>query len=503
MLPSAPITKANGNVGSVQPSTTGVLAIIAASSSGTVNMPATFTRQSDVLAARGVGPLTDFAAYFMANAGKPVLAITPTCSTPGAYGSITKTGTGTFTATAGGTAPNDDYAVIVKFPTGGTLGTAGITYQWSLDGGNTWSAVTALGTGLTLGPFNVPVANVSSGVEFTLATSGTSTVGANDSFTCFTTRPQMSSSDLIAALAALYNSTAPWDNILIDVDATSTLVSDVDSWITNLENRGKYVFSWMNTRKKMFPLPTGETEAAFATAMGTLLASTATINVDVGTDGGYLPSPVTGLVMPRPVSLAIATRKHQYGLGVDPAFAGNGPIPEYQIADSNGNPLFHNEALYPGLDALRLSTFRTFDGKPGVYITNANILSGSGSSYVYDMHATVMNAACNTAFPILSNELGKGVQKQPPDPTSGAQYILETDAESIEQQVNPPVQAAVKGQAQAVEFVLSRTDNLAAAGDGPATVTAELEVEYLVYIKQINTTALPVSNIVTITATAA
>lgn len=502
MLPSAPINKANGNVGAVKPSVTGVLAIIAFSTLGTANQAQTFTRQTDVVASRGIGPLTDFAAYYMQNAKLPALCITPTCTTQGTYGSVTKTGTGTFTATAtSGTFPADDYDVIVEFLAGGALGTTGITYEYTLDGGNNWSGTLALGTGLTIS-LNAPVVNLSTGVEFTLATTGTSTVVAGDSFTCFTTRPQMQSSDLITALQALFVTKAPWDNVLIDVNATSTLVSDVDTWITGIETNGKYKFAWMNTRMKNRPVPATETEAAFATAMGSLLATTSTINVDVGTDGGYLPSPVTGLVMPRPASLAIATRKMSFGLGVDPAFTGNGPVPGFQISDSNGNPLWHDEAIFPGLDALRLSTFRSLEGEQGVYITNANILSASGSSYVYDQHATTMNAACQVAFAQLALELSKGVQTQPPDPTSGAEYILETDAEAIDQQVNPPVQAALSKQVQAVEFALSRTDNLAADGDGPVTVTADLQVQYLKYIKTIQTTAVPVSAIETISVSA-
>lgn len=493
MLPSAPITKANGNVGSVQPSTSGVLAIIAFSTLGTVNTAATFTRQADLVAARGIGVLCDAGAYFMANAEKPIVCITPTCTTVGAYGTITKTGTGTSAITAGGGAPNDDYGVLVQWLNGGTIGVAGITYRFSLDNGNNWSGTLALGTGSTLGPLNVPDVNLSSGVSFAL---GAGTIVTGDSLVCFTTRPQMQSSDLISALQGLFITKAPWDNVLIDVDATPTLVADVDTWINSLEGGGRYKFAWMNTRKRLFPLPTAESEATFATAMGTLLTNTSTINVDVGTDGGYLPSPITGLVMPRTVSLAIATRKMSYGLGVDPALTGNPPIPGFTIDDANGNPLWHDEDIYPGLDALRLSTFRTVPGKQGVYITNANILSASGSSYVYDQHATCMNAACQAAFAQLSNELSKGVQKQPPDPTSGKIYILESEAESIENMVNPPTKSAVAGQVQAVQFVLSRSDDLGANGDGPAFLNATLQIEYLAYVKGINTIAEPVSVIV-------
>ena len=497
-IPQAPITKQDGNTGAVTPATTGILAIIAFSLAGVANVAQSYGRYTDIQQTNGLGPQVDFAAYFMNTAKKPVVVVTPTCTTAGVYGSITKTGTGTSTPTAGGTAPCDDFQVQVKFPAGGTIGVTGITYQYSLDGGNNWSGILALGTATTITLLAPPLPGLSTGVSFTL---GAGTIVANDSFTCVTTRPQMQNSDLVTALEALRTTKLPWDNVLIDVDASSTMVATVDSWLSGLNALGVYKFAWMNTRKKNRPVPATETDATYQTAMSTLLATTSTINVDVGTDGGDLPSPVTGLVIPRPTSLAVATRKMQYGLGVDPAFVGNGPIPGFQIRDSSGNLKWHDEdpaSGNPGLDAQRLSTLRSIPGKQGVYVTNAHILSASGSDYIWDQHAVCMNAACNLAYQLLTDILSKGVNKNPPDPTTNKIYILEADAKSIEDHINPQLQAALNKQVVAVQFNLSRTDDL--SSNSSSSVTAELQIVALAYIKNVATTAKFVKSITVSTA---
>lgn len=490
MLPNSRITKSDGNTGVVKPSTTGILAIIAASAIGVANQAGTFARDQDVVTAKGIGPLLEYAAYHMDNSGNPVLLITPTCTTAATYNGLDVTGVvGTSVVTAAGSAPLDSYDVIVTVKTGGTIGVAGITYTYSLDGGVTTSAVQALGTATAI-TLNVPVLNVTSGVGFALAAG---TLIAGDKWHCTTTHAQMTNSDLVTALEALRVSRLPWDAVLVDGDFSSTTLTTLDTWLTALEATGVFKHGYMNTRMKNLPAPTAETEAAFATAMGTLTASSSTIHVDVGTDGGDLPSPITGLTHRRPVSLAVATRKLSHPVGVDPAEKDLGPIPGFQISDANGNPKWHDEALYPGLDDLRLTTFRTFHGDAGVYITNARILSPANSDYVYDQHAFTMNAACAIAYPLLNNQLSKGVRKQDPDPVTGKIYILEDDAAAIEATVNPPIEAALKGQVNDVAFILSRTDDF--SSNAGATATGFVEVESLEYIKNFNITSKFVKSI--------
>lgn len=479
--PNVRFIKQDGNTGVVKPSTTGILAIIAASAIGTANQAATFARQADALSSYGLGPLVEGGGYYMQNAKKPVLLIKPTTTTAATYSSVSFTGTGTSVVTAGATAPLDDYDVIVTFLTGGTIGVTGITFKYSLDGGASYSAATALGTANTLA-LTAPVVASASGVSFAFAAG---TIVAGDSFTCRTSRAQMTNSDLVLALEALRVSQLPWDAVLIDGDCSSTTISTVDSWLSGLEAAGVYKMAYMNTRRKTRPAPSGETEAAYATAMATLLASSSTIRIDVSADGGDVPSPVTGLLQFRPTALGVATRAMSFPIGVDPAEVDNGPIPGFQIADSNGNPKHHNEELYPGLDDLRLSTLRTMSGKNGVYINNARLLSPANSDYVYDQHARCMNAACTVAMSKLKDQLSKSVRKQAPTNT-GAIYILEQDAASIDAEVTAVMGVELKDQVNDQAFILSRTDDI--GSNAGATVNGEVQIQSLAYLKHINVT---------------
>jgi len=150
---------------------------------------------------------------------KPVVAIRPVASTVGAYGSFTLTGTGTSVPSAGGTAPLDAFSLSVKVVVGGTIGVAGITYQVSVDGGVTYGPVTALGTANSF-----VVANT--GITVALAAG---TLVAGDIITAATTAPAPTTSDLTASLEALRTTKQPWEAVLIDCIATSTVIAQVDA----------------------------------------------------------------------------------------------------------------------------------------------------------------------------------------------------------------------------------------------------------------------------------
>lgn len=113
---------------------------------------------------------TQSALSYLYNA---VVAFFATFATAGAYGALTVTGAGTATIGAGSTAPASDYDVRVRFTQGGTVGSPGIQYVASLDGGVTYD----------LNPTDLGVANVvvvsslASGVSINL---GAGTVLANE-----------------------------------------------------------------------------------------------------------------------------------------------------------------------------------------------------------------------------------------------------------------------------------------------------------------------------------
>lgn len=477
MLPRVKVQKVNGGTGVVRPSEDGVLAVIAPAQAGTQNMPVGYTRGTQAQTDFGNSPLAECIAYVTDETENPVLAIRPTCSTAASYGSITTTGAGSSTITAGTTAPDDDYPALVVFTVGGTIGDVGILYTTSLDGGETTSAVTALGTANTL---TIP----SSGVSFAL---GAGTILANETVSVQCTGARSTNSDLVTALEALRVTQQAWEAVLIYGDATSTTVSTVDTWLTSLQAMGMFRSAVLGARLK----EAGESEATYATAMQTAFGSAVSDQLLVCADGALQPQPLTGLSLPRSAALFVAARGMSIDIATDPAYVDLGPIDGVQLDDDNGNPVFHDEQIYPGLDDQRLTTLRSFPGNDGVYITNANILHSSGSDYTFWQYVRVMNNACEDAFQLLTKKLSLGVQ------IDNNGHITETSAQGLESYVQEVLEknylTISPARVSAIQFTVSRDDDL--SSNGPGLLTCTMQINGLRYIKQFQVNAGYVSSI--------
>lgn len=476
MIPVAKITKLDGQTGTVKPSSKGICAIIAPSSIGTANQPAAYTKAGLALTDYGYGALTDDGAYIMAVSGNPVVLVKGAASTAATTGTVTTAGTGTGLAasTAAGSTPFDDFNVLVTITTGGTRGVAGIYFTYSLDGGLLTSAPQALGTGSTA---TLP----NSGVVIAFGT-GTFVAGDTISFSC--TGPRMTTSDISTALEALRVSQLPYEFILVaGHDATSTTVTTLDTWLQAREAEGRFKFFLVNAAAK------GVTsEAAYLTAMTTAWAGVTSIRGCVGADVGDLVSavPGRGVTQQRPSSLALAARVAKIAYGTDPAYVADGPLTGFGLPDTRGNPKNHDENMYPGLDALRLVSLRSFDSKAGTYITNANVISAQGSDYVWVQHLRVMNRACEIAYATLTNILSRRIAKSPKLGPNGEVYIAEEDAQRIDALVNQAL-SELRSQVSDLRFTLSRTDNIGA--NGPVVLNGNLQVSASAYAKEIDTNA--------------
>jgi len=469
MIPKAGITKADGNTGVVRDAPDGVLAIIAPSQQGTVNQPAGHTSDRRALAQFGHGKLVEFAAIVMSISKKPVVLIRGQASTAAAFGTVTHTGAGTSVVTASGT-PLDDYPVVVKFLTGGTIGVAGITYQESLDGGTTFSGTKALGAANSL---TIP----DSGVTLNLAAG---TILANQTEAVQASAAKMTNADILLALEALRVSQYSYEAVLLAADAAdATNFASLATWLSARNAEGKFKHGYMNTRF----MTSGEAESAFKTAMDTAFGASSSIDIGLGADGGYIPSPIRSLVLKRPTALFAAARAMAIAISVEPAYVALGPIANLAITDAQGNPRDHNEEANPGLDDSRFITLRTIAGETGTFINRTRLFSPNGSDYQLLPHARVMNAACETAQQLLQKRLNIGVQK------NAKARIEEGDASLIESAVDDAIEARIMRDrhASGVGFLLSRDDDL--SSNAGAAVSGEVELAPLVYINEFKTVA--------------
>jgi hypothetical protein len=465
--PSVTITQLDGALGVLPPSAGALFALIGASSSGPTAVPATYARVRDIVAAYGAGPLVEAACHYVERYGRPVVLVRTGTSTAGTMGTVVVTGvagTSVVTATSGA-APVDDYEVVVRIVTGGTRGTAGITYRVSLDGGRNFGPVLDLGTATAL-------AISGAGVSFDLATG---TLLAGDVWTCRTTAPNANGTELGAALDALFATTVTWELCHIVGRLDGTLFDVADPKFTGAGEVGKYR-AWIGS----FRMPTvGETPAQYLTAFSTAFGSKATRHGMVCAGAAWITSSVSGRRFLRPAAFAIAAREAAVSQEINTADVNLGPLPGVSIRDDAGNPLHHDESVNPGLDDARACVLRTWDGVQGVYVNRPRLLSPDGSDYQILPHRRVLNIALAVLRQYFVRRLNKPVRV---DRTTG--FILEADALEIEAGATAAMRAALlaKPKASAVQFSLSRTDNLLSS----KTMTGSARVIPLAYPEFIN-----------------
>lgn len=469
MIPRVRILRQDGNTGVVRPGSVGILAIVAAAAAGEFNQAASHNDQSLAKAEFTWGPLTEFAAYVMPETQSPVLLVRADHSTPGGYGSITKVG-GTAVATAGATEPYDAFDVLVTFLVGTTTvgSVSGATYNYSLDGGKTKSKVFALGTDDDI---VIPDTNIT--IEL-----GTGTIVAGETLAFKTTRPLATNADLTDSLEALRTTSSPFEAVLIDVEADDDTVAAVATWLLELNKSGKYPTVFLTCR----PMAVDETESEYKDALDVIFAAAACVDVVVCADEADMVSVFRGISQARPAGLSVAARAMAVDIGVEPAFVELGPLTGVKITDARGNSHHHNEDKFPGLDDLRLTALRTIEGYEGVYITNTNLLSPSGSDFVFLPHARTMNRAASIAWQVLTKQLSRGVTKNPTSGPAGERYIADHAAVLLESLVQDAIDPALKGKVDDIKFSMLRTDNI--ASNQGASLSCKLESVALAYVKE-------------------
>lgn len=467
-LPAVTTTELDGALGAI-PVGSKVLRIVGTSSLGPTNMPAGYGSKKALQADFGIGPLVEMAARAL-----DLKCIALVCrsgqTTDGAMGTIDDshvTGTAvSFITHTGSTKPLDDYQVVVKVVTGGTTGAAGVIYQVSLDGGRTFGPKTALGTALIIAPANT-------GVSFSITTG--KTLVAGDYWTATTTAPAPNASEVTAALAALQsNPTRGHIGLAFPIDAT--LFDAVETGLAAMSSAGK-----PSEYTGGFRIPTdAETESQYKTAFDTALGAKATVFGTICAGAEQMISSVSGYAYRRPVAFVVAPMTASVDEHIDIADVNIGPIPGVSLTDANGNNVYHDESINPGLDDSRACTLRTWDGDvQGVYVTRPRVFCPDGSDFSLMPLRRVMNIARVAIRAYLIRRLNQPVRV---DKKTG--FILEADALRIETGGNAILKALLGQQPMASgwSFVVHRNDNLLST----KTMNTDTRIIPLAYVENIN-----------------
>lgn len=379
-----------------------------------------------------------------------IVSFTTTAPVPASGGTLaTALGDGSSVPTIdAATHPDDDYQAHLRFISGGTVGTSGITFVWSLDGGRTESPVTALGTATS---FIFPG---SGGVKVDFA-AGTIVAGATIAFDCVA--PQWNNTELAAALSKLKDTTQDWELCEIVGPISTTAHDVIEGKFVEMQAAGKDR-AWIGHVRN--PV-SGELAANYATAIGDAWAPKATILGSVTAGATKTPSGVSGRTYRRPLAFDYAPLLAVVSEEIDVS----NPTAPYALAvsirDVNGNPDEWDESLNPGLGD-RFVTARTHTTVQGVFINNPRILCPDGSDFEFIQHRRVMNLARFALRSFAVRRLSKPIYV-----SKKTGFILEEEAVEFETGASTAMRtmlgipvAGQGGKASEASFKLSRTDNV-------------------------------------------
>jgi hypothetical protein len=449
-----------------------ILAIVGPAVGGTVNLPAAYGKTAGVVSAYTRGPLVKRACRWITTYSQPALLCKTGASTAGTNGTIDVTGiTGTSAVTNGATIADDAYELGFIIRTGGTIGTAGITYQTTRDGFRTLDPVTALGTGTS-----ITVPNTG-GATFAL---GVGTLITNDTAKRITTAPNFNAAEIGAALTALKQSTIKWDVCLIAGDIDAAIFDAIETAFAGMPDR-----TWVGGTR--IPL-VAESEATYLTAMNTIFSSKATKNGVLCFGAAKITDGLDFNSYRQSTAVHIGMQIASLSEEQDPAWLGFGPAKGVDIRSAAGNADEHDELINPGADDSRYSTLRTWEGREGVFITNARLFSSTGSDFEFVQHRRVFGILRRTLQAYFEFRLSQPVEV---DAKTG--FILEEEALEIEAGADAACRAALLAkpkcsggglEGKKTRFVkISREDNLlstktmtVAAGMVPLSYPKRIEI---------------------------
>lgn len=377
--------------------------------------------------------------------------------------------------------PLDDSNFVIKFTKAGIIGTDAIEYQISADGGQNFSPVKVL-SGVT-----IPLAPYAGVLTFTAA----ETVAIGDVQVASYKAP-LGATYARAAVQSAFDLGFAFKGILLasnEADGTITsIVGDVDA----AEASKVYTYLCAETRDIAFD--GSETVAAWAAdAMDTAQAAVSKryypFPGHAPTAGGYADSPSQR----RSFAWHAALRQLTNAEHTDPArvTTGNGstlspfgilPAPAVSLIKDKtetGDPEYvHDERINPLFDAVGVASTETIIGLRGLYCRNGRLQSLPGSDFDLVQFIEVMNKGARVCYASLLTFYHTDVR------VNADGTILEEDAVAIEEFVRAALENSLvaSGNASAVEFTVSRIDNLLST----RALTCTAGIQPKGYLKTIN-----------------
>lgn len=444
------------------------------------------TNPQDFVNQNGYGSGVELASFTANGSGVPV-AFCAVPVTGGANTAIVSNtpGGSTSAVTLTGT-PFDNYYGKVTVVTGGTIGATGIQIGVSLDAGRTTYATANL-----LAATTYAIANTGLTLNF-----GAGSLAANDTYTWISTEGVWTDASIQSAVNAMIPLPAlvPKDIIVAGGSATRTggastagagtvgaVAADVtafDGYMTTLFNKRRFNRMLVAAGDAAWGGSSTETDATWSTSLQTAFAASSSLRVGV-TAGHYNAiSPLSQTQFRRPLLWQAAARDAAVQIQVDLGRVKDGSLANMPLPSKADGYIYHDESVNPGLDAARFLTAYSVAGKPGLFVTNPNLMAPPGSDFNWLQHGAVMDEACILALNYFVNELSDSVRV---NATTG--QILAQDAQHLQNQMNYVLYANMvsTNQISAGSCVIVTTNNILTT----AQLIVTINIVPLGYIKSV------------------
>lgn len=453
LLPDVWLDIQDKALGILPPPTDGISAKIGAAEGGPVNKIVAVTSLKQVRDVFGGGPLAEALAVHLALSGAPVYAVRVNTSSPGTVSPVTKTGTGTGNLTVSGTPLGAYYVVVYITRSGIGLGELTAAFQYSLDGGVTWSPE----IGIPISGI-VEIPNTGLTLQFHNGTAPNS-FEVGDTYIFTTTPPGASLADLNAALDVLLADPREWEWVHVVGEVTPTIAAAVATRMQEAEAQHRYAFALLEAPD----YPNNELIAEWSFFADKRVAVAA----------GYadIINPLTGQTQKRSVAWLASGRLAAIPVHEHLGRVNTGPV-------QGVVRLYHDEFRTPGLDQHGFLTMRTIIGRKGYYFTRGRIKAPQNSDFQNIEIRRVMDRACRIARNATLRYLNESVQ------VDGSGNIYEPTVRAIEAFVEGQLIAGLvaPGHASAVQVVLKWDSNLLSTRSTTLTVRVR-PLGYLEYIE--------------------
>ncbi len=466
-IPGQSLSIRDPGLGIVEPGPS-IPLFLGCSSAGTVNTVYTFSNKGDAVTTLGQGPLVEAVCHALDIAGGPIRAMRLTGGTAASAGSVTKTAIGTSTGTVTVTAqvPYDAYEVIIEIMATGTVGVG--KFRYSLDDGYTYSETLTIPSG---GTYAIPNTNITA----TFVPGGGAVFfedGDLHEFDCVA--PLYTTTNLSSGITALLASSLECSFLVltgkhVSAANANTMFAALDTHMTSLSNVFRYMRALMDAGN--------DTTANVLSGLTATSSRIAPVYGDTDITSG---KPFAGWGTPKlPALVTVAARAAASLVSTDLARVPDGALPGV-VAIS------HDEFRTETLDAHKVTTLRTWQGRGGFYVTNGRLKSAAGSDFLFWQHGRCMDVACDVTQKSQQMFSSTGVR------TNADGTINERDAKQKEDVVNDALRTALldpnnaegsKGHVSALQYRIARDNNVQTSFE----VKSKVAIRPLGYVKTITT----------------